>query len=1453
MKVKPIRDPVAGERVVGVSPEMSPTVRSEWHRRLNLYTGRTLSHRALQTEQEQRAGRLATRGQMLSPGVVSGLEVDIERDGDAAGNDYITIMPGHGLTVSGEDVWLPRPLRIDLRQVPVHGAALPSAPSAGVLVLQPVVADLDDELSADDPCEEDEQNYAYEDWQRVDGCRLLLYPWPSDGFTALPAFGPRWRNRIAYAIFDAERRVGPDESLPWEEVGLPVALVGFEVEGVPLFADRAAVVRAGGKPRRRSQLLPGVGHAFLWQSRIQQFAEQVAEHYDPAASLDDPAANVTDLAAQFRYLPPVGLLPREAIDARQQRDHFFPSSYHVTALPVPEEQLDIAVEASASLRPFDTFTPDQVQVLVPVPEIWYEPRLLEIEHVDPEFAETIERFVARRARWLRRRDDLRLRAAVLRQALRGGPPVLLELDRADDELPATTPAQLRGGQPPFDVSRDGELHLDVQGVEYRIRFGQGSAADRSQMTVEELDELLRAAGAPVRATIEPVSGQLLLSTIGMGDEVVLRIMPGDRLLHRALGLKPDEGAGGTTDPTDPLDPNDPQLRAPEQSYGVVPGSDRHPLVVQAIEALRKDLRLKTPLRRETVVATSIAFDRIPPSYAGRLRYDQNRKAMIFTGRMTPQEHAELRRITDDERMTPIWDRLFRESQQDELSQLDQLGLTQFINLIQSKIDRANDTIDLGFLRVQTDIYRIRQSILGTTAASRLTTSPVLAGIARGETAVATRESLSRFLEEARGRPVETTKGANTIPTPYPDMPHTANLSTGIRSVSADDNTADPPSGETFAPETSSRGISTLAAGLSNLAGAAAIDIGSLITPTTPIISATAATPTPLISLQTAQAQPSLVSSLQLLREPTRDDIIEQPPIVGKAYNFRTATIAERLEKSESLEAKTFTVASKYAVVDSLASLDLNLDDLRVPGFIETRDGRAVEVEKDFATIKGQGLAGQILAGLHDPDPVNGDEAAFFARGIKTIDHSVGIMRVIEGRIQAYKSALDLCWKALNLINGLIRQVDQRLAVIGGELAEARHDVAVARALLAEEEARIAAINQRRDTIIREQVRYLVFQRPRSTDLRRSTPVRTIEPGAVLSALPACLARTVAVPPQLRAMVDLLREVPLGWFPQIQSLLDRLDRLPVLQSTLQRAKQRAQERRPGAQVSTQVLSAGGSFGRAISNVFVAQQQLVGQYRMTTAQFDLARLSGQSWQLVRKEASALVSLGDLIDADHGRSDVAQRSSTELDTIAQAATCLYSMFGAVLPVIRLDWAERLSQYDRPVDLRNLASLPRWGEIELLDRRAMQSLVDWLFQRIDMRQSQPVALLNDLIRVCILLASHAPVNQIITGRVARPTTVSAGSRVEVAVDLSKVRVGMNVLLYNGPRVVAHGVVEDLGSGTAAARVLQVTAASAAGTAAQPSVQLAQDAQVHFSDATVLDRTPSATLLSQASRSGRR
>ena len=124
---------------------------------------------------------------------------------------------------------------------------------AGILLLQPVIAQVSGQmLDTGTPpievsgnlgasCDQDPSEYAFEDWQIADAVRLVYLPWPY-GVPALPlpANTPvaTWRNRLAYAIFEAESLLGPDDQLPWAMLGLPVALIAFD-RGVAWAANTA--------------------------------------------------------------------------------------------------------------------------------------------------------------------------------------------------------------------------------------------------------------------------------------------------------------------------------------------------------------------------------------------------------------------------------------------------------------------------------------------------------------------------------------------------------------------------------------------------------------------------------------------------------------------------------------------------------------------------------------------------------------------------------------------------------------------------------------------------------------------------------------------------------------------------------------------------------------------------------------------------------------------------------------------------------------------------------------------------------------------------------------------------------------------------------------------------------------------------------------------------------------
>jgi hypothetical protein len=287
--------------------------------------------------------------------------------------------------------------------------------------------------------------------------------------------------------------------------------------------------------------------------------------------------------------------------------------------------------------------------------------------------------------------------------------------------------------------------------------------------------------------------------------------------------------------------------------------------------------------------------------------------------------------------------------------------------------------------------------------------------------------------------------------------------------------------------------------------------------------------------------------------PTGSDITQAPPIIGESYDFRTSTVAQRLEQPPALEAKSFSVAGKFDVLSGLAGLDLHLADVPIAAM-----GNAAKKFGDLTKSK----LDDVLAGVHDPNPGNGDEADFLGAGVKALDDAVVTMRAVEGRIQQYRTAMGRAQRTLAVLKDLAAQIDRRLKTIGDELAEARHDVSVTRALFAEEQSRVLAINERRDQVVAQHVRFLAYLRPRTVNAGDSAPTRVLNPGVTGAPVPACLAQPVAAPPELRAMVDLLRESPVRWFTAIAPLVDRLDRLDVLHGAFAGAKLRATFRTAG---------------------------------------------------------------------------------------------------------------------------------------------------------------------------------------------------------------------------------------------------------------------------------------------------
>lgn len=1603
----------------------------------------------------------------------------------------LTVEPGQGLAASGEDVLLPARLDCLLEDVPVVAPPawftaaepppsdgdddetadpLPGEPDpraigarladvlvsaggrmsrVGVLLLQPVDVDVST-LDPNDPCDrcacngdESADNAAsFEDWRVGDGARLLWYPWPEE-WRALPAATTRLRNALAHAIFDAEAALPEGEVLPWAAWGVPIALIGLDAAAgaataaavAPAFCDRAAVVRQGGRARdARLRLAAGGAPATLvadarlpalWQARIEQFAEQLVE-------LGDPAPPPAELADPFLRLPPCGLLPKSVLDLANFRSDFFPPLVTLDAVPVPLEQLDLAIREAAPLAAIDLSAPERVRLLVPVTQASWEPRLLLREVVSPEFRQTLDRFLLTRSRELGARQGLRNEVALLGRVLSGQPQTVEAYndDAGAVEVETLAPwgpppaggghrSALRAGmhQHYFDSASEtftpaaGEslycwAYLDPDAPprtlmlqwhvlggdwEHRAFWGDdllalGTPDTAAHRRVGDLPDAgrwvrLDAAAAPLGLAGQAIDGMAFTLFDGraafamtgasngsverkwfcnvlpagarrIGDEawdfltqndLWAPFEPAEGVVPAIPASVPATGAGvvggGHLEPVQAgihqhffergapftpgagerlyawvyLDPNDPPREVMLQWN--VGGSWEHraywgwdligwgapgPARFRAggLPAPGEWVRLEVTPSQVGIAAgqqaiAGMAFALFDGSaafgpaggmstldaagaplptpverawFAGALpagatahgtwRFLSPRDLYAPTPTSTVGTVQTVRDLLDDPLLSVL--------SSQERAQLTVRGLGPFVAYLRSRIDRADDLTDTGFVKMQTDVYRVRQLMLGSTDATRLAVSPALAQIAHAETAVASQAQIADYLaliKPAASVGVRSAVGANGVLAQSAARvdPTAAAAAAGVRAGAVvDAGTFSANLVEVAAPARASALLGGLAIGAGTRIGGGAatalLDTG--LVKQTVAIDKTAAVAT---AAKTVAAR----ATFEPIFTPnafTPIDVVLSSPVVGKS-SVRTTAIAQRLADPKSTEARNYALATRHEALLKLLRLmseftaedggvtpglfegfdvyGLRLDpflfDDAPPPTLPNDDPRTLVRTRRLTDFMANGaLLGRLL---ESPARASTDEATLFSEAADLSDNTVALLRQLEGRIKRYRDALTRCELALADLQAAQVRAVGRLAAAADRLAEARHDVAVARALINEETARIDAVNERRQRVLAEEVRFVAFVRPRETaQLAIAAPRRVIDPALAEAPVPACLRGHDDVPDELEAMLRVVREAPAAWFRQAPVLLKKLDRPELLLRTLASAQARtglaAARVAATVQTAAATTAASGRLGSAVSLVLARQSSAFAGRAAALASVNLQQAASLTWQGLHAQATAVVSFGDLIDGDHGKGEVARRAAEAFDAIGRVCACLHAEFSAVPPSIRLDWAELLSQYDDPPRLRQLANLPRWSEIDSTDRRQMQAYADWLFAQTDPVEAQAESLVSDVVRMCLLLASHAPVGRIVAGRLPRPVPgVRPGVRIPLAAveAAARLRVGMQASLYRGEALIARAVVEDVGSGEASARVVHTSAAQ---------VDLGLDVRVHFDQAASVSAT---------------
>ncbi|HEX5745271.1 MAG TPA: hypothetical protein VFZ09_03445 [Archangium sp.] len=1531
MSTKPLKAPLPDEHILQVEPPPRTFVNAGWRVRPHLYTDRALSAESLSREQHERSGRLALRGQLVAPGVVAGLEVRLDREPGADGKEDLHVFevgPGLGLTVSGEDVLQPRATRVRVDQVPVFRlregqdtssfdldvlASVKATQThqglrAAVLVLVPVVSKREDPPAPNDPAELDPERHALEDQRLVDGYALVLFAWP-DSWPMPDPEALAWRNRLAWTLFEAERQRPHQTYAPWEEVGVPLALIGFtppmhvDAPATPLFADSASVVRTGGAPRSRPPLLEAHGNPLLWQARLQQFSE----HLDTFSS--EQLADGTAIQS-FAFLPPVGRLPKQAVDFRQWTHRFFPAPFIIDAAPMPLEQLDAVALASASLAPLDTSAQERVRVLVPVPEAHFEPRLLQSELLDPAFPKAITSGLERLGEWLRRRTDLRGKATLLLNALEGE-----RSNRYPTEDPAWIPGEYEG-EVPLDPSQYGpeEATYGTEGktvpVLEEALWLNGTWAQPEQLGWDS--GAVSTAVSPTKGTFavvtryyssfsssylsvrrftkdSPVARDFLyypaawldFKAVWSGGELVIVILAYNPLLKdrptpgfpRVAFMRRTPTGWVTSVPKYLGAGISPRsiLHFTAVSWGpgridAFVGTTSSILKVSWLDGAPQDVQvLNTSVSRTVnqIVALSPSAGRLELLYLGRSPSDPS-YAEYWLHHLScfhEGDGPDLRQADGDATLDVV-----------EVKSLKGFQLAACI----SKADDRSPRLDVLVLSngatqgIRHGWYDAGSWKFGMQMVSK-TNADALEVVSKGDgrihafwwddTFPMPGPLTYRLFDEGRWQTAELlTRQFLSVSTSRQSFSVVLDGTNPIDVLMASNNgllhlkkVAD--STRVTVRQQGLRGL------IGNIEGLHKQALDFVRTSSARIqdelqhvreLMLTSSTEASRLAVS-ATFGSTLVGSPLVTQNSNGDFLTRFHPRVGLA-RIRLSDAMEALEQASTvrreLTAQLVELVKKIVRVKEIG-LDLtNMFLLGISKIVPGSSPRRVEllpvtwpgrttidtktvVREDLSLrdlVNNAALLEDALRRL-DEEPENvrralaqarlkWTESDYFSTALRHLEHTLALLRTLELRMTTRVGSVSNYKATLDRIEAFWSELDKRMRLVDGEVAEGRQDVTVARALLAEEMARIDAVNQRRAQILEQHVPFLVFQRSRHRELTRDTPSRLLDPGLVKDILPEVFASTDAAPPELLAYVEFVRDSSLKWFTLAPQLLRGLDRTELIHRTFARAQVRALQRMP---ISLPIISGRTPTRLALglSRLMSAREDFIARQRGAFIRFEPAVLYTQTWLELQQSAHAQLSLGDLIDMAHGRSDVARNTATELEHISKVATGLYQRFGEVLPVIRLEWAEQLSQYDAPVDLHDLSRLPRWDELEVTERREMQTLVDWLFQRVVTTEPEAMSLMNDLVRICLLLASHAPVDELLSGHVSKPSVARVGGTLELAVDPARVRIGMHVLIRSGEQTV-QAVVEDLSSSVVKARVLS---------ASSTTVHLPEKTSARFAD----------------------
>jgi hypothetical protein len=324
------------ERVADVDPRLT---------RSHYFDSRLLTAEDLTRDQIYLDSRLREVGRALGHGVMSGLELSLSQlDGE------IAVQPGIAVTAAGRVLELTKPLSLNLSdkaKITEQNNGRYRRFNSSLYAILIKYAEIGTDVAEMFPTDLGENKTVQYD-VITEGVQLAMVP------LHLPLMRHNPLHVRAYLMQQLYNDNSAAGAIPDDAVALGVLAI---YNDTPQWLDTELL-----RQPLRAMQREGDRQADLYR-RYQHLFQDVMEERSNASLSSNFAA--TDY---FRWLPPVGSLPKGSIDPVDGRQGFFPENYNVWVAPVRKAELELIIKESMVLPPLhlDLDEPMDLVILAPL-------------------------------------------------------------------------------------------------------------------------------------------------------------------------------------------------------------------------------------------------------------------------------------------------------------------------------------------------------------------------------------------------------------------------------------------------------------------------------------------------------------------------------------------------------------------------------------------------------------------------------------------------------------------------------------------------------------------------------------------------------------------------------------------------------------------------------------------------------------------------------------------------------------------------------------------------------------------------------------------------------------------------------------------------------------------------------------------------------------------------------